>query len=87
MALLAPFKERPAKVQADANSQMAMQALDERQIGSLVGLLQYRIEIANRLVTVYQENEGKLGQLGTPEKWDLSSYCDLGNFQRATCWS
>jgi hypothetical protein len=42
------------------------QALDKWQIGTLIDLLQYSVKIADRLVSVDQENETKLGQLGTP---------------------
>lgn len=50
-------------MQTQANSRVPQQALDEWQIGMLVGLLQYSIEIADRLVSVDEENETKLRQL------------------------
>ena len=71
-------------MQAQANAWVPKQTLDERQIRAPVGLLQYSIEIADRLVSVDQENEAKLGQLGTPHNWVLPSYCDLRKLQRSS---
>jgi hypothetical protein len=56
-------------MQTQANSRVPEQALDKWQIGTLIDLLQYSVKIADRLVSVDQENETKLGQLGTPIRW------------------
>jgi hypothetical protein len=53
-------------MQTQANSRVPEQALEKWQIGTLIDLLQYSVKIADRLVSVDQENETKFGQLGTP---------------------
>ena len=50
-------------MQAQTNAGMAPQTFKEGQIAALVSLLQYSIEIADRLVCVNQEYEAKLAQL------------------------
>ena len=51
-------------MQAQSNLRMAKQALEERQIGALVALLDYSIEIADRLVEMHPEGEPDRLQLG-----------------------
>ena len=48
---------------AEANATMLEQTLDKGQIGALIGLFDDGIEIADRLVSVDEENETKLRQL------------------------
>ena len=67
MAPLTPFEQRSTVVQAQANAWMPKQTFDEGQIRAPVGLLQYGIEITDRLVSVDQEDETELGQLRTPQ--------------------
>jgi hypothetical protein len=53
-------------MQTQANSWVPEQALDKWRIGTLIGLLEDSVKIADRLVSVDQKNETKLGQLRTP---------------------
>jgi len=62
---------------------MLEQTLNEGQIRSLVDLLQYHIEIADRLVPVDQENETELTQCRTPRNWPQPSYCGRQALQRS----
>jgi hypothetical protein len=66
VALLAPFEQRSAVMQTQANARMPKQTLDEWQVRALVGVLQYSIEIADWLMSMDKEDEIKLGQLTTP---------------------
>jgi len=56
MVLFHPFEQGTAVVQTNSNTRVAKQTLDERQIGTLIGLFENRLEVADRLVTVDQEN-------------------------------
>ncbi len=62
MALLEPFEERARVVQTEANGGMASDALNEREIGALVGLFKHAIEITDGLMTMDQKNEMEFGQ-------------------------
>ena len=63
MAALDPFEQRTGIVQAQANAGMLEQPLDKGQIGTLIGLFDDGIEIADRLMGVNQENQTELAQV------------------------
>ena len=63
MALLKPLQQRTGIVQAQANAGVLAQVLNKRQIGTLIGLFDDGIEIADRLMGVNQENETELAQV------------------------
>jgi len=52
VALLAPFEQRSAVMQTETNARMAKKALDEWEIGALVGVFQHSIEIADWLMSM-----------------------------------
>jgi bisphosphoglycerate-dependent phosphoglycerate mutase len=62
MALLEPFEEWTRVVQTEANGRMASDALNEREIGTLVGLFKHAIEITDGLMTMDQKNQMEFGQ-------------------------
>jgi hypothetical protein len=55
-------------MQAQADSRMPRDALDERQVRALVGLLEYAVEISYRLVRVNQQHEMEFGQCTAPSR-------------------
>ena len=59
MGFFEPFKEPAGIMQADAKKGMAEEQLNKGQIGFLVGVFDYAVEIADGLVRVNQENEIK----------------------------
>ena len=73
MASFKPFEQRARIVQSYPHAGMSFQVLHEWQVGALVRLLEYAVEIAYWLVRVNQENEMELGQGGNlPEQSTLS---------------
>jgi hypothetical protein len=64
MSTLDPFKQRPGIVQPDANGRMPLEDLDEWQVGTGIGPLEYIVEIPHWLMSVYQENELEFGHRG-----------------------
>src|SRR5579864_3260837 len=59
MSLFEPFQQPSRIVQADAKKRMTEEQLNKRQIGFLVGVLDYGVEIAVGLVRVNQKDEIK----------------------------
>src|SRR4029077_1179102 len=61
-------QQRPGIVQPQANARMPPQTVEERQIRTLIGLLQHSIKIPYRLMGMDQKNEIELAQVRTPLK-------------------
>ena len=68
MAQFEPFEQRTCIMESHADARVPRQAIDERQIGALVGLLEHGIKIPDRLVAMDQEDEMELRQWAAPQR-------------------